>query len=341
MSLSSIHAGLLGTALVATAAGCSNLGGKALLQPEATPVSLTRHGIDHGGAHYALGRYFQGQQRYDQAIEAYLAVLDADPDHAEAHNALGVIHAIQGRHALAEKELRTALSLAPRAAHIHNNLGYALLRQGSAAAAAAAFEEALRLDPAYARAADNLRIARAQLPGTAPQGRSAALAPPKGQGGGVPSPTPSLDTVPRLSQVAANIYQLEMPVARPQAAKVVPIPQPGQPGVRLEVANGNGVGGLAKQASRYLKARGYGTLTHITNQKPYGQKLTEIQFRPGFERHASELQALLAGKGVATQTSRLRQDVEIRLVLGQDLRRAAALAEAESEPASLQLAAAR
>lgn len=329
MSLSSMHVGLLGAALAAAVAGCSNPGEKKPPQPEATPVSLTRHGAGHVAANYALGRYFQGQRRYDEAVEAYLAVLDADPNHAEAHNALGVIHALQGHHALAEKELRTALSLAPRAAHIHNNLGYALLLQGSPAAAAAAYEEALRLDPSYTRAADNLRIARAQAPGAAPQGQAAATA---------PALAPSLDTVPRLNRVAANVYQLELPAAPPRAATMAAAALPGQPGVRLEIANGNGAGGLAKQTSRYLKERGYGRLTHITNQKPYGQKFTEIQFRPGFERQATELQALLAGKGLATQTSRLRQDVEIRLVLGRDLPRAAAVAE--SEPGPLQLAAA-
>ncbi|MBS1189176.1 MAG: pilus assembly protein TadD [Rhodocyclaceae bacterium] len=344
MSLSPIHAGLIGTALAL--AGCSTPGNQSASQLEARPVAATRHGIGHADAHYALGRYYQGQIRYDEAIRSYQDVLDAAPDHADAHNALGVIYAIQGRRALAEQELRAALAKAPGAAHIHNNLGYAFLLQGRAAEAIVEFEEALRLDPAYPRAADNLRVARAELEGR-PQERLASpepvpRTPPMAAQPAAPLPQPGTAPAPQLSRVADNVYELRPPEPSPAlrlASDKAAFQVPSQPGtVRLEVTNGNGVEGQARRTSLYLRDMGYG-VAHVTNQKPYRQRQTEIQYRPGFEQQAMGLQAALAGKGVAAPTSRLRQGVEVRLVLGHDLRQPPSLAEGEGEKETVQLAA--
>ena len=101
------------------------------------------------------------------------------------------------------------------------------------------------------------------------------------------------------------------------------------------MANGNGVEGLARQTSAYLKEAGYGPM-RLTNQKPFGQPHTEIQYRPGFEEQARALQLRLAGKGVTASSSRLRQDVEVRVVLGLDVRSVAQLTAAE--PGALRLA---
>ncbi len=46
---------------------------------------------------YQQGRYYQGQQRYEQAATAYRKALVADPSFIEARNGLGVIYAMQGR----------------------------------------------------------------------------------------------------------------------------------------------------------------------------------------------------------------------------------------------------
>lgn len=335
MTLSPLRASLVATALMAALAGCSTPGDEASVQPEAAPVAISRHSVGHVDAFYALGRYYQGQVRYDQAIKAYQDVLDAQPNHAEARNALGVIYAIQGHLNQAEMELRTALAAAPAAAHIHNNLGYALLLQGRVEEAIGTFEEALRLDPSCSRAADNLQAATEQLIGR-PEEKIASPAPvssgPVEKVAAVP--VPSVETVPvsPLHRVAANVYELQLPVLpRPEPYKAAHAAPLRPADFRVEVSNGNGVEGLARRASVYLKGRGYG-VNHLTNQKPYDQKLTEIQYRPGFEQQAKGLQALLAGKGVPAQTTRLRQDVELRLVLGHDLRQPAALAEIEARP---------
>lgn len=334
-----IALGLVGASLAV--AGCSTSSRQNASGPDASPHSSTRHGAGHADAHYALGRYYQGQVRYDQAIRAYREVLESRPDHAEARNALGVIYALQGQGALAEDELRAALALAPGAAHIHNNLGYALLGQGRAAEATLFFEEALRLSPGHARASENLRLAQAKLDASAVEEspkmatlRTTEPAPAQAPPGGTPAEPGS---PVRLMPVASNVYELRYAAPPPADAGQVkpPARNPAPAAARLEVANGNGVEGLARQASAYLKEVGYGPM-RLTNQKPFGQPLTEIQYRPGFEGQARALQALLAGKGIATQSTRLRQDVEVRVVLGMDLRRIPQLAAAES--GALQLA---
>lgn len=330
MSRASIVLSLISAAL--TAAGCTMLNRQAASTPAVAPMSAARHGASHGDAQYALGRYYQGQVRYDDAIRSYQDVLEAQPDHADAHNALGVIYATQGRHEMAETELRTALQLAPGAAHIHNNLGYALLLQGRVAEALPVFEKALRLEPGQTRAADNLKIAQARL-----AGRSEPSAP-------APVPVKAVSLKPERSlvaevrptlqvrSVAANVIELRLPEVIRNESKA---PAAMQAPVRLEVTNGNGVGGLARQTSAYLKGIGYGPV-RLTNRKPYTLARTEIQFRPGFQQQAQSLQAALAGKGVLAQSGLLRRDIHVRVVLGKDVRTTAQLAGIEAgEPLRL------
>src|SRR6185369_14312687 len=125
-------------------------------------VQSVRHGVDTQ-ASYRTGRYFQGQVRFDEAIEAYRQALAIQPDHADALNALGVIHSLQNRPDLAEQSFRAALKAAPQSAQIHNNLGYHLMINGRVQEALAGFEQARTLEPANEFAAVNLATARARL----------------------------------------------------------------------------------------------------------------------------------------------------------------------------------
>ena len=87
-------------------------------------------GSQTGDSHYQLGRYYDGQLRPDQAIEAYRKAILLDPQHAEAHNALGVSLARKGKLTDAIALLERAASLASNKPHIVGNLGYALLLAG-------------------------------------------------------------------------------------------------------------------------------------------------------------------------------------------------------------------
>lgn len=284
------------------------------------PTEQVRHGAARPEALYAIGRYHQGQIRYDQAIIAYQRVLADYPGHAETHNALGLIYAAQGRHAEATGEFAKAVDSAPAVASLRNNLGYAYLLQERFADAITALEIAAQLDPANHRVRDNLAIARDRLargssaPADTAAVRSAALtehtAPP-------PART-------QVVAVAANVYTLEVP-ARHSAPPATATGAPMAPKARLEVANGNGITGLATQAAAHLASAGHAAIRR-TNQPPYRLPATEIQYRPGYEMQAGALQTTLRSGIPLVASHTLRADVQVRLVLGRDIRSVAELA---------------
>src|SRR3989338_960661 len=123
------------------------------------PVYHVRHSTETPDAYYQLGRYYQGQNRYQKALAAYQKALGIDGTFAEARNGLGVIYAMQGRQQEALEQFRLAVKQAPNAAHIHNNLGYALYLSGSYAEAASELEPAVVLNPANQAAHTNLALA--------------------------------------------------------------------------------------------------------------------------------------------------------------------------------------
>lgn len=109
---------------------------------------------------YQLGRKYQEEAQFSEAITTYENILAINPNYAEAHNGLGVIYAIQGKFEPALQHLQKAVSLSPLASHLHNNLGYAYLLMGREAEAIRAFEHALQLDPENLNARANLNALR-------------------------------------------------------------------------------------------------------------------------------------------------------------------------------------
>lgn len=144
-------------------AGCATNQGSGGALLDIQPVYSIRHSSDKPEMLYQVGRYYQGQKRYEQALAAYDRVLKADPAFAEARNGKGVIYARQGKYDQAIAEFTAALEHAPRAAHIHNNLGYAFYLKGQYENAAAAMEQAVVLDPSSRRTHNNLGLAYAQI----------------------------------------------------------------------------------------------------------------------------------------------------------------------------------
>ena len=134
----------------------------------------------------------------------------------------------------------------------------------------------------------------------------------------------------RLIPVAANMYLLsaaaQAPATTAAPAKVAP-PAPeaaarvdaGIAGkrVRIEVSNGNGITGMARNTSLQLQGAGYAK-ARLTNELPYQLAATEIQYRPGFEPQAQELQSVLRPGVRVVASTRLRFDVQVRLALGRD-----------------------
>lgn len=136
------------------------------------------------------------------------------------------------------------------------------------------------------------------------------------------------------SQVAPTLTQASVPpLGTPPAAltSAVLTPSPGRSAsaprdsapreavrsakMRLEIANGNGTNGLAKRFRAVLSELGI-VADRLSNDKPYRQVTTTIQYSPGFEKQAASLQQALQGK--AQLASQPLQGSDVRLVLGKD-----------------------
>lgn len=117
---------------------------------------------DNATAMYEMGRYYQGQNRYDLAISAYQKSLAANNNFVEARNGLGVIYAKQGKYRDAIDAFQQAIKQAPNAAYIYSNMGYAYYLQGKYAASVKALEQASLLDPVNQLAVKNLALANAK-----------------------------------------------------------------------------------------------------------------------------------------------------------------------------------
>lgn len=336
------------------------------------PVTEVRHALGSADALYQLGRYYQARVNYAEAVAAYEKALEADPSHIEAHNGLGVAHCLQDRHELALQYFRKAIGMAPLAAHLHNNLGYAHLVHGQEAEAVSAFERALLLEPQNQRARRNLAavymktglrdkaaaLTRARsesegIPGAAPT----AVTPAGTASAAIPAMSPpvavaagkgqklSCSAGARLVQVTPGVFEFRMTEAGAMAStspgKIfgrTAAPQDsgrfsGQD-IRIEVSNGNGVPGMARQVSDFLQQNGFAT-ARLTDRQPYQQALTEIHYRPGHSGVAEEISRLMPVGVPMVESYNLRRDIHVRVMLGKDAAHQAAYLE---NPGRVQIA---
>lgn len=127
----------------------------------------------------------------------------------------------------------------------------------------------------------------------------------------------------RLLRQAPNMYELTIvrhePVAANRLAGSPALAVTAQPrsSSRLEIANGNGIQGMAKRFRQALAARGI-KAARLTNARPFGRTDTSIEFRPGFEQQARSLQAAIGGKAALQPADTLTAHTDVRLVLGKD-----------------------
>ena len=364
------------------------------------PNAYVRHAAGTPDAYYQLARYYQGQNRHDQAIAALKKALALDESHAEAHNALGAIFAMQGRFELALPEFHRAIQLAPGAPHLRNNFGYALYLEQRYADAVILFEQAIALDPANRNALNNLGLARAKLDlpeksrsaferaaavppvagtvesdsanqqpenaavptttaATSPIGAQAAEppVPPKDHGiialptmpastistaaAGQTMPVqPTPDSPLELVEVHPKVYELRrrevaqtVATASVASTAIVETASPTRH-FNLEVANGNGVPGMAKRVSRLLAASGL-PLARLTNQKPFEQRETQIHYKDGYENEALRLSESLRTKPVVKKWTNGDARTHVRVVLGKDVATRFASDEDDAEPVRL------
>lgn len=361
--------GVIASAVLVAVVGCATLDPKVAKGWKVEPVLAVDHGIgwSPGGyalslGYYTLGQYFDGSLAWDKSIDAYRKAIAADAQHIEAYNALGVALAQSGRHAEAETTLRQAVALAPTRTHIRNNLGYVLLLSGKAREALQELQAAVEQDSGNAIAKANLHTATARAEASAsgalgapPTPVAAAAATARATSVGVPLPSQPAEpatlpamrvgfepTIAALDQSAAstNVVMAATPesASPPMPAAAAPIAK--MQTLQLEISNGNGVAGMAARVGRWLATQGL-QANRLSNQQPYAQQHTVIQYRDGHAdaalRVARSLPAYAKAEPALMQG--LRSDV--RVVIGRDwVRTAACLGLDTCRPMGTEVAAA-
>ncbi len=307
------------------------------------PIERISSPVSEVNGLFILGRSAHGAGQLALAQERYEQVLNQQPSHLGALNSIAVIYAQTERIEQAVEFFKRALELDPQASHLHNNLGYTLLRNGQLAEAERELKLAQDLNPSSLQTGQNLELlAQAKA-------RAAALA---GGAGSEPTTLASTESGPQLVAVRPHVYELRdglatwpaptqtapvagvptQPSTAQEAVKLVapePVTSTFLRGLRIEVSNGVGIRHLARRTAQRLAPMGIVT-ARLTNQAHYRQQVTEIQFGAGQKSAAEALSAKLPVAVRTVAAVGLRNDTQMRLVLGHDLGGAAVAAWLES-----------
>lgn len=322
--------------LLVTLCGSSLLLGCSSMSPwsqSVAPPPVVRGLYDNADAAYFAGRQFHRQSRFDEAALAYQDALGLDASHIETKNGMAAL--IAGRGDL-DRAITILTSLAeshPDAPHILANLGYTHYLKGNITAAEHALEQAVRVAPDDEQSWGKLAAALDQY----------RLAGPK-DAPGKPEIAAVIDAVTdadplriEIAALSAGEYAVRyldagsqpVPLPASQSAAVAPVipsnpqaetfnPVPAASATLLEIANGNGVRGLARSMSKLIKSDTW-QVVRILNNDSFKVSLTRIEYADG----ALPAARLLAEHmGVATEMRphyRL-SGAALRVVLGHDFK---------------------
>ena len=130
----------------------------------------------------------------------------------------------------------------------------------------------------------------------------------------VPARAPAATRAPAVAGTAV----LTLTADRPDQNR--PQPQP-----RVEIANGNGVVGMAAKLSGFLRSRGVVQHAALSNLAPFNTTASVVYYRPGFAAAAKALADRAPYRiEVAAAPGGTTSNADLRVVLGRDVRLAAA-----------------
>jgi cell division protein FtsN len=97
-----------------------------------------------------------GQQRYDEAIQAFSTAIEIIPQDYQAYNYRGVARALKGNYSKALADYDKAIEIRPRYAEAYNNRGYARTQLGDLNNALNDYARALKINPFFVGAYNNM-----------------------------------------------------------------------------------------------------------------------------------------------------------------------------------------
>jgi len=101
------------------------------------------------------GLKLMGQQRYEEAIQAFSTAIEIIPRDYQAYNYRGVAWALMGKYDKAIADYNKALEIRPRYAEAYNNRGFARTQQGDLSNALNDYGRALEINPFFVDAYNN------------------------------------------------------------------------------------------------------------------------------------------------------------------------------------------
>ncbi|WP_298832624.1 LytR C-terminal domain-containing protein [uncultured Piscinibacter sp.] len=306
---------------VALAAALLVLAGCASPPPEAWRV-VPSYRISHAGlgmaqGYAALARQYEGERRWEDALEAWRKAAADAPDDADILDGLGIALSGQGRLDEAVVTLHRAAEGAPASARRFNNLGYALMLAGRNDEARSVLHRALALDPGHTAARANLgKLDPRGVPAT-PQLAVAVASAPAAVLTLQTEPTAAALPIVGTPSARADTATREEAVAKDEAPSP---PPPNLAALRVEIVNGNGVTGLAAWLGVRLQRHGLRQRARLTNLRPYDTPATVVHYRPGYAAEAGELARHLPTRVALVQRDDSATGADVRVVLGRDVR---------------------
>jgi Flp pilus assembly protein TadD len=297
-------------------------------------IGLNRRQIE---ARNALAVLNSEDSKLDEALTMLDQLTRDYPRVAYLHNNLAYVHLLRGEPDAAIPSLEKALALEPGNARALNNLGLvqtALLEKRDRMTAALGLADVI-VEKAGSEAETTSKVVDEAAAALAAARQTTALVVPA-QARISPAVPEVLKPNSRMEvmQVLPNVIELRqrqapqpaMAVRREEKVEKATAPAedkalvatPPQPrAVRFDVANGNGVPGMALKMRDALARRGIHT-ARITNKRPFNTQSTEIQYLAGFEKEAEQVRNAMASHVTMTAVSVISGTQDVRLVLGKD-----------------------
>lgn len=282
---------------------------------------------DYVEAHNALGVIYSSQKQYALALEHFQKAIELTPTATYLHNNLGYAYLLQERYGEAATAFEEALHFDPQNQKASRNLATIHKRMDK------------RREESEQMAVSPVRPQKPEeLTGNIPQ--TLTTQPPASQ---------------PLVQIASNVYEFRNDHERPQATShAIDIAEPtahpvtasptlqpihltpivadraekavskkentfaAAPTQRIEVSNGNGVTGMARNIASYLKQFGFDN-TRLTNHQTFQQAHTEIHYHLNAHALAEQISQLMPAQVKIMETTELREDIQLKIVVGRDI----------------------
>jgi tetratricopeptide (TPR) repeat protein len=103
----------------------------------------------------------------------------------------------------------------------------------------------------------------------------------------------------------------------PPAPSVTAKQQSAPKAFRVDIANGNGIAGMAAKMRKALEQKGI-PVARLSNRKPFDTAATEIQYRAGFLHEAEHVRSAMQAPVVLSAVKNMPANADVRLLLGKD-----------------------